>query len=330
MNLVLIGNGFDLSHGLKTSYKDFITYINRNGPNDDSNGSNESFYNFLFNEYKKRTGINDKYTHIEDNVIFKELESEENLNWYDIESAYFSLLKKSENPTLINAHLNDIKISLSEYLKIRSSETKPLNSYKYLFSKFKSELIAINFNYTSTLDLYKDNFQEIIHIHGKIEDLLNPMIFGYAAEKAETEKLLKKNNDAFIENIKQYEYLNANNFRRLLALIKSNTFDDPRINVFIMGHSCGLSDQLILEEIMGGKGIRNIYNFYHKGMPDHKIKLINLNRTINEDLGFSKYVSFPDSLRMPQHDKDITQEEIDAFIKKYKATSPPPSVHHSV
>lgn len=42
MNILVIGNGFDLAHGLKTTYKDFLIFCNKGTEYDEIiNGENE-------------------------------------------------------------------------------------------------------------------------------------------------------------------------------------------------------------------------------------------------------------------------------------------------
>lgn len=52
------------------------------------------------------------------------------------------------------------------------------------------------------------------------------------------------NDNRFLDNIKSFMYLNNSNYRDLLNWIENNDFQ-----VFIMGHSCGLSDRTLLNTI---------------------------------------------------------------------------------
>ncbi|MBO7552992.1 MAG: hypothetical protein J6T82_03045 [Bacteroidaceae bacterium] len=147
--LVLIGNGFDLAHGLKTSYQDFINWYWEQKINEfrttyertikDTlcsisvlNDPTCFFYAYnhfspLIKSYKDclQTLCNDK-----DNIrfsysIFFEniLKSIETKKWVDIENEYYSLVKKysidyfsENNMKTLNKHLHFLQEKLIEYL----------------------------------------------------------------------------------------------------------------------------------------------------------------------------------------------------------------------
>lgn len=128
--LVIIGNGFDMAHGLKTSYKDFINWywdqrvdqfvgINTNVSHDIlctlSINKNDNF-NSWFAFYSENSGFKDIITHKRRNsgleiyefiksnsnlfdvqcspFLEKVLQSIESKGWVDIENDYYQLLKK--------------------------------------------------------------------------------------------------------------------------------------------------------------------------------------------------------------------------------------------
>ena len=62
-----------------------------------------------------------------------------------------------------------------------------------------------------------------------------------------------------MRNIKSFQYLNTSNYKRLLDLIDSGIFQ-----VYIMGHSCGLSDRTLLNTIFEHENCCSIKIFYHK------------------------------------------------------------------
>ena len=72
--ILVIGNGFDLAHGLKTSYSDFM----------DSIPSNNSYLNVLLNILKLN-----RYS-----------------QWSDIEYAYFTLLNHFDNTNVLTEKFN--------------------------------------------------------------------------------------------------------------------------------------------------------------------------------------------------------------------------------
>lgn len=309
MNIVIIGNGFDLSHNLKTNYKSFIKHVKENSSEKDNKF--EQFYTYKKDSNTKRSRKRSN------NTFFEHIERSDRENWCNIEAAYFNKLnQKNVHVEHLNKEFKSVKDALEDYLVIEDSKSAKIDAYNSIFSLFKSRTIAINFNYTNTLKHYSDYFSEVIHIHGELKNPNNPIIFGYAANKEKTFELLEKDNDSYLEFIKQYEYLGSDSYQKLLHAMNYST----NINVFIFGHSCGLSDQLILKTILEHKSIKGIINFYYKGIGDHKNKLININRCTSEKLGFNLFEIFPKCIPMPQADHDYPHELIEKFRDNFGRT----------
>lgn len=122
-------------------------------------------------------------------------------------------------------------------------------------------ILLLNFNYTSTADLYlpmSDRFQ-VNHIHGSLS---NPqgVIFGYGDEHDdEYQPLMKKNDNEYLRHIKSFRYLEAANYRKMLSFIEMDTYQ-----VCIMGHSCGISDRTLLKTLFEHKNCVSIKPYYHQ------------------------------------------------------------------
>lgn len=153
--IVIIGNGFDLAHNLKTSYRDFIFwYFNNvmmnlfvNHKIDDSDKllsfkPSGQFENTILRNSKEiiETAYNNNYNDYGNNplTMLKELEATghykatsselleritnnlESKGWTDIESDYYELLKENKSDTETCKHLNEqldyLKNSLCKYL----------------------------------------------------------------------------------------------------------------------------------------------------------------------------------------------------------------------
>lgn len=157
--LLIVGNGFDLSMGFKTSYGDFMksSYF----PHEETS----SLCSYLHNQY------------------------EENMGWIDIEnelSEYSRILTtKKLNAKKINTIL-DIDSLREEYDELKSSlkcylqeETKrafgpsPDNPAKRVIDQLPAESKIISFNYTSIIErMTRDRFcaskGNLLHIHGSL------------------------------------------------------------------------------------------------------------------------------------------------------------------
>ncbi len=155
-------------------------------------------------------------------------------------------------------------------------KNNPLWSKKILFYRLKYKfliinyihmlhrLMLLNFNYTSTADLYIPQVQNyknkfiINHIHGNL-NAPDGIIFGYGDELDDRyNKLVQLNNNEFLCNVKSIKYLEAENYRKMLSFIDSAPYQ-----IYIMGHSCGNSDRTLLNTLFEHKNCISIKPFYY-------------------------------------------------------------------
>ena len=122
--------------------------------------------------------------------------------------------------------------------------------------------MLLNFNYTTTADLYMPGSSRFIvnHIHGELDpQKLNNVIFGYGDESDDEYENLKKINDnEYLRHIKTSRYLETTKYRDLLSFIESGPFQ-----VVIMGHSCGLSDRTMLNTLFEHENCVSIKPYYY-------------------------------------------------------------------
>lgn len=132
--------------------------------------------------------------------------------------------------------------------------------------------------------LYKDSGFEVDHIHGKLGDDLNHIIFGYGDEMDDDYKTISKLNDNdYLTNIKSIRYLETDKYRQLLRFINSDYYQ-----IYIMGHSCGNSDRTLLNTLFEHPKCVSIKPFYrlwqdeHGEWRDNYIEIIqNISRNFN-------------------------------------------------
>lgn len=203
------------------------------------------------------------------------------------EQIYLSKLKS------LNQELSEITLLLSKYLKRVVNEHRldigsleeyyarfacPFNSEDFddaTFAKQKSEIenkipskvLILNFNYT---ELFKHDFVSaywndieqdftVLNIHGKMS---NPdsMVFGYGDEFDDRyNKIEAIGEDEWLKNFKSFKYFKNKDYDKLLGFIESSDFQ-----TWIVGHSCGLSDKTLLNQIFENDHCINIKAFYHK------------------------------------------------------------------
>ncbi|MCW3789582.1 AbiH family protein [Plebeiibacterium sediminum] len=300
--IVLIGNGFDLAHKLETRYSDFIIwYLNRVAQEamkhryyEDALLKITTSTNYHINEFKT----------IEDFKYFKEklpgvelsykLSLIENIlfgininNWVDIESLYYrsliELYKKVEHANIhqsefidiqvdkLNEGFEELRCNLIEYLFIVEKQNDKIDEeigshIDSIFEKVKTEeesVYFLNFNYTSTIENYlKNNTQSyfVNYIHGKLYDYDNPIVFGYGDEMDfYYDKIERLNSNKFLKHFKSFNYLKTINYKQFTKFVESDIFE-----VYIMGHSCGLSDRILLSNMFGHINCVDIKILYYE------------------------------------------------------------------
>ncbi|MBA4239769.1 MAG: hypothetical protein C0448_03520 [Sphingobacteriaceae bacterium] len=313
-HVVLIGNGFDLAHGLKTSYMDFILWYMKNiGENvenaqfyeDDivkvvyeekrelnpgyyqdlpkpifqkgqlSNSPKELFKNLVAKKYKplfKSRFIEELFLTINDS------------NWVDIEYQYFSWLvwlykaqldskfKNAKSMLLeLNKSYTEIIIQLEKYLSLIdiNRDMNPKDDIHAHFAKIKNnsnilkneKILIVNFNYTNSVNEYFDQNDniDIIQIHGRLNDSKNPIVFGYGDEADKYyDEIEKLNDNEYLRFMKSFGYAKTSNYQDIIKFLNSD------YEVHIMGHSCGLSDRLLLKRIFENKHCSKINIYYYE------------------------------------------------------------------
>lgn len=126
---------------------------------------------------------------------------------------------------------------------------------------FPNQIMLLNFNYTHTAHLYlkKGSIFMVDQIHG---DLDNPssIIFGYGDElDSDYKKIVDKNDNRILRNIKSIKYLEADNYRRVLSFIEAEPYQ-----ILVMGHSCGNSDRTLLNTLFEHKNCVSIKPYFYK------------------------------------------------------------------
>ncbi|PZX55334.1 abortive infection AbiH-like protein [Algoriphagus ratkowskyi] len=316
--LIIIGNGFDLAHRIKTSFNDFITDYFCNVMREVAKGKNYSdpliqikvnMQNYWRLNDPIKTPVNranifilieeirksEDYEFIFLSPLLERVYSEcSTLFWVDIEMEYFNLLLDSRHREKgvnqrglvkkLNSELEFLKEKLIEYLEQEQLQFGGARDSDSILDCFCSDikkheivtaelvenlkpdkLYFLNFNYTNTFERYAERCREKIpsewnYIHGDLYKSNGKPIFGFGDEldKNYLEFEDDRNNELF-KHIKSFEYLQTKNFYLLTRFIESCDFQ-----VHIYGHSCGLSDRTMLNQIFEHENCKSIKIYYFK------------------------------------------------------------------
>jgi hypothetical protein len=271
-------------------------------------------------------------------LLTKILEKQSIGNWVDIEAIYFNLLLLKldiikKHPALgrnyqdiitLNEEFEELTRELENYIKhvdnsFRYSPQDPLMydlMDEFLTKDHRSDmsikhqgeetsdpsnLLFVNFNYTSTLNKVLNSFAkqpvDILHIHGNVNDPANGIIFGYGDDiHSRYKELEEENNDEILKYIKSFYYTYTNNYQRLIDFIL-----DEKYEVCIVGHSCGLSDRTLLKTIFEDPNCISIKIYTYQGANEHFYKTIAVSRHCeNKALMRHKIIPFDIHAVIPQ------------------------------
>jgi hypothetical protein len=153
-------------------------------------------------------------------------------------------------------------------------------------------------NYTEEIN--KRIYTEINFIHGQLNSTSNPIIFGFGDEYnkhyLEFESL---NENRLFAHIKSFDYFKTANYHNLIRFTESEDFQ-----VYIFGHSLGLSDRTMLKTIFEHENCKSIKVFYHQvdeQSNDYTEKTYAISNHISDKSSLrKKVVPFIYSKSMPQ------------------------------
>ncbi|MBP5322997.1 MAG: bacteriophage abortive infection AbiH family protein [Bacteroidaceae bacterium] len=268
--LFFIGNGFDLNHGLKSQYKDFLEFVCM-------------YHHDKFHRIGSMFGLG--------NPSFLWKDFEENLANFNVNRSI------CRNTHMIEYARKHPKKNLTEYTTLENACDGLVKDLSELFQEWVHEFMKdtsvspkyhlskddyyISFNYTSILNsAYRIPPPNICYIHrNAFESDLTRLIFGHGLNKQKILNRIELNKEArnAIKAIKTSEQDVISIYEELLMSLRKDTdsclsdakdfFDNFKKNsideIMILGHSLGCSDvpyyQKILQYITNSTPIKYSY-----------------------------------------------------------------------
>lgn len=215
------------------------------------------------------------------------LDQSSELNWVNIESTYFHILVKAFRRTqresalslnlkqivILNREFEYLRVKLNDYILMQECKFDSRHSELYnLFNilkepildpvvykrihgivepMFPQKIVFLNFNYTDNIEKIsnqhlKNYKSETINIHGQASEHQNSIIFGYGDDSHPVYNDLEQIEDVeHLKFIKSFKYPKSRGYYDLLDFLLSG----EKFEVFILGHSCGLSDRVLLKTV---------------------------------------------------------------------------------
>jgi hypothetical protein len=349
--IILIGNGFDLAHGLRTSYRDFIDdFWNKEREKIvkerawDSRGRDLPVFEDKFISITTEYALSEidrvnksklrgyewfkanrnsthqmRVTNEESNVLgeikfknkfLERITKKSNLqNWVDIEQEYYNAVlecsknfeKKPNDIVKLNEEFQVIKESLISYLRQFNTTQEERNSTRFWQMEWKDKnqdivsskpenILILSFNYTHIEERYVSSlegiYSDVVHIHGELGVENNQPIFGYGDMIDKNYQDIEDLNDNhFLENMKSINYAETNNYELLEEFIDIGDYE-----VFVCGHSCGISDRTLLNKVFEDnhcKKIKICYFIKEDGTDNFKDVASNISRNFRDKAKFS-------------------------------------------
>lgn len=254
--LIIVGNGFDLYHGLQTKYVDFYSWLKRNNYDD-----------FISN-------MEEIYPSVTSTTLNLWHDFETAIGEYDL-SILYSLFGENDPAIVQDAELcaknrfqpliSQIRPLIREW--IRSVDLTKIEPKLPL----PNNALYITFNYTLTLEqVYAIPPSQILHIHNSIKD--DYIIAG--TDRLENRWSLEKENLRYEEEYYKKGVVEVFNllYKEFDKQLRTHSkfFDclNAINNVFILGHSLSVIDQRYFGEIANKVGKAQWYVSKHSDEDD--------------------------------------------------------------
>lgn len=293
MKLYLIGNGFDLHHGLETSYYHYKKYLLSK-----SKSIVEEFESF---EYFMNVSEKEQlWSNLEESLTLNYDEFASNLvrGYYpDVMSDSDSRWHSMEIESMISTEF--VEEFVGGYLFDWVENESKRNVYMDANLNMDKEALYISFNYTDILSrVYDIHVDNILHIHGSVDDgSREAIVFGSGDNDCnECEKYLvnEYNRDQFygasiepavrvLVEITELTSKNIkDNYEMLFDFIEGNTIEE----VVIMGHSIsessydnGYYEDVIIPSL--NKDVCWTFYWYREEDKEGILSFINRNKILN-------------------------------------------------
>jgi hypothetical protein len=307
-NILVIGNGFDLYHELKTKYIDFVKFTKK-----DLELSRTPFIKC----FQMMADANDGWIDCEDTIhgiikLFDKILNE----ICDTKKTYFSTKKLSKESMEIikvfehyfikrdtmyssmqitaefingfnefdkrkfldslKRDLDDTIRALWHYLKFDLEQAEEIKLSEQI--KNIQPSYVINFNYTNTVsELYKVEEENIFYIHGNLKDESKNMVFGIPDDKEE--------NLDFVYFKKYFQRIQKKTGVVERSRFHANESERIPVNLHFFGHSLGLTDSDVIREITE---MSDKMTIYYLDQSDYESKVINLLHIFGKKDGVEK------------------------------------------
>ncbi|MEO9869021.1 AbiH family protein [Ekhidna sp.] len=325
--LIILGNGFDLAHGLPTKYSDFLLYylkkaisevrqtrtkyrdplINLNYPLGHLTKDDFNSYRTLVDSLLETGSPLSSYTPLTINkkgFLHKILSKGSLSKWQNLELLYHdfiinlldSLKSKKITDKTANTRLKEFHKSLEFFLQefklYLEQVVSPMIDKTESIEAFKKE-----FDSKEKLIFLNFNYTQTVRKYIKFEEAYIINIHGLA-DSIESEICFGFGDEHSprydeIENLYENEFLK---YSKSMFYSRDETYRhllgllSQKFKVDIFGHSCGITDRTLLKQIFEDEHCVGIHYHYYSSRKDHREKYIELSRHFEDKKRLRKIV----------------------------------------
>ncbi len=274
--MYIIGNGFDLKHGMSTKYSDFKRWLFDNGRIDVILELQKAFpaqngdAYILWSDFEKALGLYDI------NVVL-------NWSWEDLYITEVSIGGQVFGAPgfLLNTRLPDIWSEA--FIEWVCSISIPNSSKEFALNRCA---FFLSFNYTDTLEvLYGIPEESIIHIHGRAS-LKEKLVVGHNRE-IDPGDYWNDSLDMRENNERMQRLMDMNELRKpYWEIMERNRCFFQKLgsvrDVFVLGHSCAEVDVPYFRKVKESVDSEAIWHFLPYGEKD-RYRIMNLLKMLHID-----------------------------------------------
>lgn len=306
-NILIIGNGFDIYHGLRTKYIDFVKYTSQENTDEINSNMFVRYFKIVAKENQTWIDCEQEIRRVITTVlkalrlpILESASGEGVLNAKMLSFNEKNVLR--ELPGIFSLKNNyDVVIGIADkyrhkYLGVNISLVmsdigKELNCLIDILKKYLQKCInlgkierrssqiaslhpdyVVNFNYTKTYQLYNINDADVFFIHGNMESVPNNMVLGFEdVEEIDLECIYFKK--YFQRMQKRTGFLDVKKFNQDDTSLIFHPEESHGVISHFFGLSMSITDGDMIREIEG-LSTKCIVYFYNKD--DYESKLINI------------------------------------------------------
>jgi len=278
--LYIIGNGFDLHHGLPTRFSDFRDFVSKQNP--DLERTVEEHL----------CDLRGNWANIEEALAHLDIEqlngnARNYLYPYNMEdwSDSYHHSYQDEIDSVLSALSSDLKQSLSQWIEQIEIPTRP-PSLDLTSTKNK---VFLNFNYTSTLqNIYSIDRSKVVHLHGSVDEEGDDIIIGHGWKHDQRPKLNDQNDYRqsdvrVVEGNDLIEKYFDDTFKPTQDIIQRHQSFFSLVakvsNIYVLGHSLSKVDLPYFREIVANtESARPDWHISYYSLSDKKRHSMVMNR----------------------------------------------------